>query len=243
MTKPLQLHHPDSPLSQLVMLFWLGEDPQQNSFDIIPDGCIDLVITAMANEQPLCYGTTTTHTRIDTIPGNRYIGIRFHQGQARHFIDIPACELTDCAIPLTGLFAQWLVNVQDFHKPEQIFSYLSHICRLWLSKHPPEGQHIDNILPLISQPQHSIHQICDQSGISPRQLQRQFKQRGGISPASYRRIARARSAALLLQQGSQTPLVEIAYAAGFTDQSHMNREIRLIFGDTPNNLRQTHKMS
>src|SRR5262249_32318135 len=58
----------------------------------------------------------------------------------------------------------------------------------------------------------------------------------GMSPAAFRAEWRLRRALELVRIGS--PLVEAAQAAGYSDQSHMSREIRRATGATPGSHRR-----
>jgi AraC family transcriptional regulator len=63
-------------------------------------------------------------------------------------------------------------------------------------------------------------------------LSRAFRRTEGCTMGEYRRRLRARKAAGLLGQG-RMPLGEVAFAAGFADQSHLSRVFKAEFGVTP----------
>jgi AraC-like DNA-binding protein len=58
----------------------------------------------------------------------------------------------------------------------------------------------------------------------------------GYRPAEYRALRRA-SSALELIRNTDGPLAEIAVECGYAHQSHMNRELRSVFGRTPSHWR------
>jgi AraC-like DNA-binding protein len=68
-------------------------------------------------------------------------------------------------------------------------------------------------------------------------LARAFKKKYGVSPVEFRKYARVAAAFLDLSL-TPKPLVAIAYDAGFSDQSHMNREFRSHAGCTPATFRK-----
>ncbi|MGV2289363.1 AraC family transcriptional regulator [Trinickia sp. YCB016] len=73
--------------------------------------------------------------------------------------------------------------------------------------------------------------LADEAGVSRYQLHRNFIRELGFAPHAYilqRRIALARR---LIKSGA--PLAEAALAAGFYDQSHLNRWFLRIFGVSP----------
>jgi AraC family transcriptional regulator len=63
-------------------------------------------------------------------------------------------------------------------------------------------------------------------------LSRAFRRTEGCTMGEYRRRLRARKAASLLGKG-RMPLAEVAFAAGFADQSHLSRVFKAEFGVTP----------
>jgi len=80
----------------------------------------------------------------------------------------------------------------------------------------------------------SIQSVAKQAGVSTRTLQRQFKKLELPKPEYWRLLSRARLAASALP--SRAPLVDIAVAYGYSDQSHMTRDFTRWFGTTPAQL-------
>jgi AraC-like DNA-binding protein len=71
----------------------------------------------------------------------------------------------------------------------------------------------------------------------PGSVSRGFSQQFGLTPAEFRYAARAHRAARAVA-GGQTPLAEIALAAGFADQAHMCHAVRRLTGLSPTILRR-----
>ena len=67
--------------------------------------------------------------------------------------------------------------------------------------------------------------------LSPFHLLRAFRQSVGLPPHEYLINLRVERAKQLLAQGR--PLAEVAYATGFCDQSHFNRQFKRLVGITP----------
>ena len=67
--------------------------------------------------------------------------------------------------------------------------------------------------------------------LSERSLQRRFLSATGMSHTDARLIERARSAAILLQQGLS--IQDVVYTVGYFDQSHLTRELKRFIGWTP----------
>jgi transcriptional regulator of acetoin/glycerol metabolism len=76
------------------------------------------------------------------------------------------------------------------------------------------------------------------AGLSVFHFARQFKQSTGVTPHYYlvrKRVERAKE----LSAGSDLSLSEIAFATGFSDQSHLTRHFRQMFGVTPGQFRRS----
>jgi len=65
----------------------------------------------------------------------------------------------------------------------------------------------------------------------PFRLLRAFRAQFGLPPHAYQNQLRLHQAKLLLAQGM--PIVQVAVETGFTDQSHLNRHFKRMFGVTP----------
>ena len=76
-----------------------------------------------------------------------------------------------------------------------------------------------------------LEDICAASGLSPSYLIRAFKQQYGMTPHAYllnRRILFAQH-----QLKKRLPIVDVALAAGFSDQPHFQRVFKRIVAATP----------
>jgi len=77
----------------------------------------------------------------------------------------------------------------------------------------------------------SLDQLADLAAMSPYHLLRQFARRYGLPPHAYQIQARLRLSRDLLRQG--VPLIDVAPACGFHDQSHLHRHFKRAMGLTP----------
>jgi len=81
----------------------------------------------------------------------------------------------------------------------------------------------------------SLRMLAEVAGLSLSHLKTLFRHAAGLPLHQYvirRRVERAR---LLLAQGD-LPISQVAFAAGFTHQSHMARHVRRLLGVTPSDL-------
>ncbi len=87
----------------------------------------------------------------------------------------------------------------------------------------------------------SIAMVAEQIGVHPVHLARAFRRHFGCTPGDYLRHCRLERGARMLET-SPRPLSEIAYAAGFGDQSHFTRAFKRAYATTPGAYRRTRRM-
>lgn len=86
----------------------------------------------------------------------------------------------------------------------------------------------------------SLEQLAQHVGMSRYYFLRCFKEATGLSPLQYvisKRVERARE---MLSDGSES-IAEIAYASGFSSQSHLNWAFKRHFGVTPGAFKREHR--
>jgi AraC-like DNA-binding protein len=71
----------------------------------------------------------------------------------------------------------------------------------------------------------------DEQALSLRSTQRHFRQATGMTHSTFRQIERARRAVQLLKDGHS--ILDTVHEAGFFDQPHMTRALKLLVGQTP----------
>lgn len=74
----------------------------------------------------------------------------------------------------------------------------------------------------------------DVSWMSRRSVQRHFRRVTGMTFARYQQIQRARHPAALLASGSS--VLDATFGAGYFDQAHLTRSVKLLIGMTPARL-------
>jgi AraC family transcriptional regulator len=77
-----------------------------------------------------------------------------------------------------------------------------------------------------------LHEVAREVGVHPSHLAREFRTRHGMSVGEYGRSLRISWAAAEIA-GSERALAEIAFEAGFADQSHFTRLFKRHLGTTP----------
>jgi AraC-like DNA-binding protein len=99
----------------------------------------------------------------------------------------------------------------------------------------PQGDWVEHLRARIdAEPFHAwtIEKLAGIAGRNPLHVSRTFRERYGEPIGQYFRRRRLEHCDGLVREG-RLSLAEIAYQAGFTDQSHFTREYKKTFGHTP----------
>jgi AraC-like DNA-binding protein len=233
-------HSPRGPLARYVSHYWLSLNNDAPVYTALPDGCVDLVLEVAPDDfGAWIYGSTTRPTDMPCSRGTHYLGVRFHPGQSRHFIDVAACEITDARAELHGLISFPTEAIATSIASGAPFSHLDDILTATLSRSPLQVSLIDHVIQYV-QARHGrvcIEAVARHFGKSRRQLERTFAQTVGVPLKFFCTLARLRHAARLISHCSPRSLTTIACDAGYSDQAHMTRDFRRLAGVTPARLR------
>ncbi len=109
----------------------------------------------------------------------------------------------------------------------------------WLTSRIRPSLNIERIgaslAALLRSPSTSVDNLAGIACLGKKQHGRLFREYVGMNPKEYGRIARFQRALRMMQLGSRD-YAGIAYANGYSDQSHFIRDFRLFSGITPKQL-------
>jgi transcriptional regulator GlxA family with amidase domain len=81
---------------------------------------------------------------------------------------------------------------------------------------------------------HSISTLARTLGLTERTLERRFQCHIGVTPKKYARIVRLRNA--IFQRKNFSNWADVAFAAGYYDQSHMIHDFQELYGMPPESI-------
>ncbi|MEO8563468.1 MAG: AraC family transcriptional regulator [bacterium] len=84
----------------------------------------------------------------------------------------------------------------------------------------------------------TLTELAALSGVSPFHLSRQFRARYGLPPYMYLELVRVNRAREMLRRGES--ISRIAFATGFSDQSHLTRRFKRVVGVPPGQYAKTY---
>lgn len=156
---------------------------------------------------------------------------------ARRLLGVPMCELANRLValedlmgPLAGELAERLAAADG---PAGRHAVAQELLVARLADGPGCGPEVAWALRRLRAARGSVRveTLADEIGWSRRHLTARFRAEVGLAPKAVARVARAEHAAALLGGGSAP--ADVAFAAGYADQPHLNRDFRDLVGCTP----------
>lgn len=167
------------------------------------------------------------------------IGIELRAGMDHRLLGASAAELAERHTPLADLWGRAAVDLRDrLAEPPTLAAQLDLFTSLLARRFGP----VRAMHPAIAQALEGIATAPDvgalvrASGYSHRRFIALFRGAVGVSPKRYQRVLRFEHALRLLIR-PEVPMVEVALAAGYSDQPHFNREFREFAGISPTEYR------
>lgn len=172
------------------------------------------------------------------------LGARFNLGRTPFFPYIPLREVRNRAVPLDAIWKEKYlkaeikaleISLAQISETErriaQMERFLIKFAQLWQE---PDTV-LTRSLSLIeeSKGRISIEALAFALQINPRQLERKFTRRVGLSPKTFCRLTRFHHAKSILESNHERSGADLAYACGYYDQTHLIQEFRLFTGQTP----------
>jgi AraC-like DNA-binding protein len=165
-----------------------------------------------------------------------------HPGAMPRLVDASPSELVNEAVELRDLGGGSLDALGERLLAAGSLERMHEVLVPLLERVPyPPGDSFDRALRHLTARPEALRPgvLADALHLSPRTLQRAFKERVGFSPRTYSRIARFQEALSALRTEPTRSLSEVAYQIGYADHAHMTREFRELTGRTPSDFRQS----
>lgn len=190
------------------------------------------------------FGQQTHRLNLQTVghPEFLMLMVVFRAGAMYRLLGIPNQELTTEFCDAEAIFSPELQVVNDQIANARTYTEMIERAEEYLLRKVRNAKHeasrIDQIGELlINNPnKFSLDWIADQACLSPRQFERKFSERMGISPKLYSRIGRFYQAFQYKEINPKTDWLTIALHYGYTDYYHLVKDFKQFAGDTPNSL-------
>lgn len=206
----------DSPIVERV---WRSRSEQGGSFVSIAATNFEIAVTRVGGRTFLTLrGPETKATAIECPPEGEWLGIRFKLGTFMPSLTPEALrDHNDVTLPHASSRSFWLNGsaweYPDFDNAED---FVARLVQKGIVTRDPA---VDAVMR--SEP----------SAQSLRTAQRHFLRATGLTHRTVQQIERARHATNLLRQGAS--ILDTVYDAGYFDQAHLTRSLKLLVGQTP----------
>ncbi len=177
---------------------------------------------------------------------NRFVGreflvfqIIFHSGALFRLTGIPANELTNEYLDAEAVFSSdlRLVNEQLYHAESyaQMLQVADAFVKQLIQNKKKEQHAIDEVSKLLLKQNGDlpVDEMAKQSFLSHKQFERKFKERAGINPKLYARIARFDKAFRLKNSLPHLDWLRIAVECNYHDYQHLVRDYKDFTSMTP----------
>ncbi|WP_327138950.1 helix-turn-helix transcriptional regulator [Nocardia sp. NBC_01327] len=205
---------------------WTRDITAGSSAPVLPDGCMDLL---WINGRVMVAGPDTRAYHPSPGAGPQVSGIRFFPGTAPALLAIPAHELRDARVDLAAV---WSPAVHR-HAVDLLTAActptagLEAIARWRAIDLDPVAPAMTRIVTELRAGTR-VADLADTLGLGTRRLHRMSLDAFGYGPKTLARILRMQQALALARSG--TPLAATAAQTGYSDQSHLSREIKELAG-------------
>lgn len=248
---------PQGILSTVIDHFWLVEGKMEYSREkILPYNSIDIMLNLGAPYRIVetdlikmpyklkagwISGMRTSPIIHESVSDSIcLVGAQVKPGKIGSIFHIDASELTGRVLEISDILGNSVDNLQNQIYEASSDTQKLELFELFLSSRlkncSTNTSLVDNAVSYISlnNPLHlSIKDLSESMSISQKQLQRLFKQKVGILPYEYYRIARFQRLISLIEKNHTNNWALTALTGGYYDQPHMIKEFKEISGLTP----------
>lgn len=249
-------YKPADYLQPFVQFFWEGNfnitlEPLLKQ-QVAPNGFVELIIHLTDDHCFLPAGNRWSRSPDYTIIGLytrpyevqfpclvKTFGIRFKPEGIYNLFGIPASVFSenyeDMELVLGKEFSEYCSKLREASDTRHKLKITERYLLTQLKRNNRDLSYVNRAAEMIRRP-NSLEKIDDLPGrvyISLRQLEREFKQKVGITPKQYHRITRLNDVYRRLEENQQVEFTKIAFDCGYADQAHFIRDFKSIMGVKP----------
>ncbi len=256
MSFKIQEYKPGPLLAPFVEFFWEGDFntnmDKRFARRVAPNGYVELIIHLSDWHCDLIYDNIWRQSPDYTIIGLytkpyevrfrklvHVFGIRFKPEGIYNLFGIPASVFSeryeDMEQVLGIAFREYCARLRESKSGHLKLKLTRDYLMDRLERHNPDLNYINRAAELIRRNGGlaKIDQLPEKVYISLRQLQREFKEKIGLTPKQYLRIARLNDVHRRLEEGQKVEFTRVAYECGYADQAHFIRDFKAIMGVKP----------
>ncbi len=228
---------PGGALGAFVECLWFGAPTADESHYVVePDGRMDVVLAFDdVRGEALVFGTATRAMPFELVSGRRYLGIRFRPGRSRRMIEHRPVEVRnarDAVVHVAGTNVRHLLDIAGSSRgPLQALRSVAVSLDAAVGTLDRREDLVTALAAYVDRHDGNVKvdDLAHQAGLSERQLERLFVDAIGLPPKLYARVLRYQRVRAALACGAK-PGAALAQRFGYTDQSHLLRDLRSLSG-------------
>lgn len=249
---------PTPALRRYLQCFWMSgpAGPATTGGKIVvPDACEDILVRArlrrsshgleLVERKIELVGQMSGHIRPRSPEGTYVVGVRFHPGFLHGMTPLPSPELVDRSVPVEELDRHLAEDLAAATRPGSSLDAVFQRLERMLLRRFEGALHLPPVVEACLEELRARHgdlrleELARRQGVSPRYLQRHFRQTVGVSPKRLARVLRFQKAYQALHEADAPATSTLATECGYADQAHLTREFRELAGRTPGALRRS----
>lgn len=213
---------------------WTNQLPQTEfgAVAVVPDGCVDLL---WRDGRFVVVGPDITAARPILRPGATILGLRFRPGAAGRWLGLPITEIVGRQVDMADIWGSKACDIADRMQAAADAADGLRLLQDLLAAHAPpadglagEGAAIFDFLERNAHDESRLHLLAEKLDTSERTLRRRSHELFGYGPKTLHRILRFQRVIASVRGAGAQGLADMAQAAGYADQAHLNREIRSL---------------
>jgi AraC-like DNA-binding protein len=238
-------------LRPFIKTLWAQEQiPQPDGVErerVLPTGTMHLVLRLSEQPLVLCDGVRNQSVGYAVVGGARpsyyvrevspetsSVGAQLFPGASEFLFGVPADELAGRHTPLESLWGSGAIAALEHLREITVLEQRLEIFEALLIARLPRvhGLHpaVAHALAQFTNTD-DVSEVVRQTGYSHRRFIALFSRAVGLTPKLYCRVLRFQR--VLELTSNKTSWVDVALAAGYSDQPHFNRQFREFAGVTP----------
>ncbi|WP_309235723.1 helix-turn-helix domain-containing protein [Amycolatopsis sp. SID8362] len=167
------------------------------------------------------------------------LGVRFRPGCFHAFLGGPVSDIADRSVPLTDVFGPAAIRAAESVRTagddaQMVRAVDNLLIANPVRLSPAARQAAEAVESIARDPGITrVAQLCADTGLTTRSVQRLFAEHVGCPPKWAIRIYRLNDAAQRLVTEGQPDYAGLAVRLGYSDQSHFIRDFRTVTGQSP----------
>lgn len=236
-----QKYTPSQGLAEIIDDYWSIKNLSSQTIElpIVPDGCMDIIYKFKENDKDVLLVGAMDETIITPIAsGDYYFGIRFKPSYLSYLLSTSMNEFSNKIVSLKSISEELYLKLDFIQNDEEHrVKCLNAIFEEEFLKTVIDKRIVSCVNEILkSYEDISVEKVVYIAKISQRQLERLFHYHLGYSIKKFIAIVRFYNAHKTMVENGIQKLSEVAYDAGYCDQSHFNKEHKKYTNFSPTDI-------